>query len=57
MLIKNNMSKKLIAGFLTALVITVFILSFYLEPLHAFVEGVLIVSLLSMVSYMLYSLR
>jgi len=56
MLIKNNMSKKLISAFLTALIITVFILSFYLEPLHAFVEGVLIVSLLSMVSYMLYSL-
>ena len=50
------MSKKLIAGFLTALIITVFILSFYLEPLHAFVEAILIVSLLSMVSYMLYNL-
>ena len=50
------MSKKLIAAFLTAFVITVFILSFYLEPLHAIVEAVLIVSLLSMVSYMLYSL-
>lgn len=50
------MSKKLISGFLTALIITVFILSFYLEPLHAFVEAILIVSLLSMVSYMLYSL-
>ncbi len=50
------MSKKLIAGFLTALIITVFILSFYLEPLHAFVEAILIVSLLSMVYYMLYNL-
>jgi hypothetical protein len=50
------MSKKLIAAFLTAFIITVFILSFYLEPLHAIVEAVLIVSLLSMVSYMLYSL-
>ncbi len=50
------MSKKLIAGFLTALIITIFILSFYLEPLHAFVEAILIVSLLSMVYYMLYNL-
>lgn len=50
------MSKKLIAAFLTAFIITVFILSFYLEPLHAIVEAVLIVSLLSIVSYMLYSL-
>ena len=48
--------KKLIAGFITALIITTFLFSFYLEPLHAFVEGVLIVSLLSMVSYMLYKL-
>lgn len=50
------MSKKLIAGFITALIITAFILSFYLEPLHAFVEAFLIVSLLSMVYYMLYNL-
>ena len=50
------MSKKLIAGFLTAFIITIFILSFYLEPLHAFVEAILIVSLLSMVYYMLYNL-
>ncbi len=50
------MSKKLIAGFLTALIITIFILSFYLEPLHAIVEAILIVSLLSMVYYMLYNL-
>ena len=50
------MSKKLIAGFLTALIITIFILSFYLEPLHAFVEAILIVSFLSMVYYMLYNL-
>jgi len=50
------MSKKLIAGLLTALIITIFILSFYLEPLHAFVEAILIVSLLSMVYYMLYNL-
>lgn len=50
------MSKKLISAFLTALILTIFILSFYLEPLHAIVEGILIVSLLSMVSYMLYSL-
>ena len=50
------MSKKLIAAFLTAFIITVIILSFYLEPLHAIVEAVLIVSLLSMVSYMLYNL-
>ncbi len=50
------MSKKLISAFLTALIITIFILSFYLEPLHAFVEAILIVSLLSMVYYMLYNL-
>lgn len=50
------MSNKLIAGFITALIITVFILSFYLEPLHAFVEAILLVSLLSMVYYMLYNL-
>jgi len=50
------MSKKLISAFLTALILTIFILSFYLEPLHAIVEGILIVSLLSMVSYMLYNL-
>jgi len=49
------MSKKLISGFLTAFIITIFILSFYLEPLHAIVEAFLIVSLLPMVYYMLYS--
>jgi len=50
------MSKKLIAGFISAFIITAFILSFYLEPLHAFVESILVVSLLSIVYYMLHDL-
>lgn len=48
------MSKKLIAALLTLLVITTLVLSFYLEPLHAIVEGILLTSLLSMLFYMVY---
>jgi hypothetical protein len=48
------MSKKLIAALLTLLVITTLVLSFYLEPLHAIVEGFLLTSLLTMLFYMVY---
>lgn len=48
--------KKALAAFITLLIISTFVLSFYLEPLHAIVEGVLITFLLSMLFYMLYRL-
>ncbi len=48
------MSKKLLSAILSVLLISILVLSFFLEPLHAIIEGFLLTTLLIILFVLVY---